>query len=102
MNGKLKATLLCTTLFTGIALTQAHAAQGIQKATSAVISDNYAETKYPIVFVHGMFGFNRLGSAVLDWITGIKYFQILRAIMQRHLLHKFHRLNQSKCVVSSF
>lgn len=80
MNGKLKITLLCTTLFTGIAFTPSHAAQGIQKATSTVISDNYAETKYPIVFVHGMFGFNRLGSAVF----GLDYWYQVLPDLARH------------------
>lgn len=57
-----------------MAVTQTHAALGIQQATTKKVIDNYAETKYPLVFVHGMFGFNRLGGAVF----GLDYwYQVL-------------------------
>lgn len=42
------------------ALTHVQAAQGLQHATDKAQSD-YAKTKYPIVFMHGMFGFTRIG-----------------------------------------
>ena len=49
-------------------------ASGLQKVTSSYVSSNYAKTKYPIVFNHGMFGFTRLGPTSL----GVDYFyQIL-------------------------
>ena len=49
-------------------------ASGLQKVSSSYVSSNYAKTKYPIVFNHGMFGFTRLGPTSL----GVDYFyQIL-------------------------
>ena len=48
--------LLCTL---GISQTQAgHANQVIEKH----VTSNYAQTKYPLVFAHGMTGFNRIGT----------------------------------------
>lgn len=65
---------MLTGLLACISVNQANAAAGIQKATAPYTIDNYAQTKYPMVFVHGMFGFNRLGNAVF----GIDYwYQIL-------------------------
>ena len=70
----MKYKIMLTGLLACIGFNQAHATAGIQKATSAYTIDNYAQTKYPIVFVHGMFGFNRLGSAVF----GLDYwYQVL-------------------------
>ncbi|WP_180024308.1 MULTISPECIES: triacylglycerol lipase [unclassified Acinetobacter] len=70
----MKGKLLCATLLASMAVTQTHAALGIQQATTKKVIDNYAETQYPLVFVHGMFGFNRLGGAVF----GLDYwYQVL-------------------------
>ncbi|WP_180093055.1 MULTISPECIES: triacylglycerol lipase [unclassified Acinetobacter] len=54
--------LLCAIIATSavIASTQSQAAAGLQHVT-ANSSANYAKTKYPIVFTHGMFGFTRIG-----------------------------------------
>ncbi|KHF78787.1 Lipase precursor [Acinetobacter sp. neg1] len=49
-------------------------ASGLQHVTSKYVISNYAETKYPIVFNHGMFGFTHLGPSAF----GMDYFyQIL-------------------------
>ncbi|WP_111884168.1 MULTISPECIES: esterase/lipase family protein [unclassified Acinetobacter] len=70
----MKGKLLCATLLASMAVTQTHAELGIQQATTKKVIDNYAETQYPLVFVHGMFGFNRLGGAVF----GLDYwYQVL-------------------------
>lgn len=54
--------------------TMATSASGLQTVTSRYVSSDYAKTKYPIVFNHGMFGFTRLGTSSL----GLDYFyQIL-------------------------
>ncbi|WP_086207221.1 esterase/lipase family protein [Acinetobacter sp. ANC 4648] len=45
-------------------------ATNLQTVKSQFVSSNYAKTKYPIVFNHGMFGFTRLGPASF----GIDYF----------------------------
>lgn len=45
-------------------------ANGVQQINSSFILSNYAKTKYPIVFNHGMFGFSRLGISSF----GIDYF----------------------------
>lgn len=62
------------------AMHQSYAALGIQKATSSYIVDEYSKTKYPIVFAHGMFGFNRLGHAVF----GIDYWHQVLPDLARH------------------
>ena len=59
----MKLKTMLTGLLACICIHHAQAAPGLQKATAPYTLDNYAKTKYPIVFVHGMFGFNRLGSA---------------------------------------
>ena len=54
-----------------VGLSSAHA--GVQRVTASAQSD-YAKTKYPILFTHGMFGFSRLGVAAF----GLDYwYQIL-------------------------
>ncbi|WP_086202538.1 esterase/lipase family protein [Acinetobacter silvestris] len=45
-------------------------ATNLQNVKSSLVTSNYARTKYPIVFNHGMFGFTRLGTASF----GIDYF----------------------------
>ncbi|WP_457968736.1 lipase family alpha/beta hydrolase [Acinetobacter calcoaceticus] len=45
-------------------------ATGLQSVTSSYIKSDYAKTKYPIVFNHGMFGFTQLGPTAF----GIDYF----------------------------
>ena len=49
-------------------------ASGMIQVNSDFIRSDYAKTKYPIVFAHGMFGFSRLGSSAfrLDY-----WYQIL-------------------------
>ena len=49
-------------LVTGSVLMTANAFAGIQTVQTNT-SQSYAKTKYPILFVHGNFGFSRLGSA---------------------------------------
>ncbi|MEG0343481.1 MAG: triacylglycerol lipase [Acinetobacter sp.] len=70
-----KYALLCSisALCGAISIGSAHAAPGVQQVTASVQSD-YAKTKYPILFTHGMFGFSRLGVAAF----GLDYwYQIL-------------------------
>ncbi len=43
---------------------------GLQSVTSNYVISNYAKTKYPIVFNHGMFGFSTLGPSNF----GVDYF----------------------------
>ena len=60
---KNKNTLLTAALLAGaglISLQSAQAAEGLQHVTASAKSD-YAKTKYPILFTHGMFGFTRVG-----------------------------------------
>lgn len=45
-------------------------ASGLQSVTPTYVSSDYAKTKYPIVFNHGMFGFTRLGTSSF----GLDYF----------------------------
>ena len=53
----------------GMAVTLSHASN-LQAVTASKVTSDYAQTKYPIVFNHGMFGFTRLGTASL----GVDYF----------------------------
>ena len=70
----MKLKLMLSALLACASLGHVQADIGIQKATATYIIDDYAKTKYPIVFVHGMYGFNRLGSATF----GLDYwYQIL-------------------------
>lgn len=75
---KIKILLAFTAACTCIPM--GHTAIGIQKATSNYVIDQYSKTKYPIVFAHGMFGFNRLGSAVF----GIDYWHQVLPDLARH------------------
>ena len=60
-------------LVTSLGLSATTATAGLQTVTASVKS-NYAQTKYPLLFTHGMFGFSRVGVAEL----GLDYwYQIL-------------------------
>lgn len=76
----MKNTIICSALLACLSITSAHATLGLQRATSSIIVDNYAETKYPIVLVHGMFGFNRLGNAAF----GLDYWYQILPDLARH------------------
>lgn len=76
MNGK----IVCTLLLSCLSLNAAHAAAGIQQAPHTTKIDHYAETKYPILLVHGMFGFNRLGGATF----GLDYWYQVLPDLTRH------------------
>ena len=70
MNQKIKGSLLCLTLCTSIAYSPTYAASATQQTSAKTQISNYAQTKYPMVFAHGLFGF---GSVI-----GVDYFyQIL-------------------------
>ena len=66
---KFKMNALGIALILGLS-TMTASASGLQKVTANYVSSNYAKTKYPIVFNHGMFGFTRLGTSSL----GVDYF----------------------------
>lgn len=51
-------------------LSTAYAANNAQKVTVSKVNSNYAKTKYPVVFVHGMAGFIRAGD-----VLGLDYFR---------------------------
>lgn len=61
---------LCCVLFTG----QYVQASNLQQAESRFVVSNYAKTQYPIVFAHGMVGFNRIG---FDALSMDYWYQIL-------------------------
>lgn len=75
-----KKTLCGALLLSMGCFSTAQAAAGLQQGTSASVADHYAETQYPIVFVHGMFGFNRLGSAAF----GLDYWYQVLPDLARH------------------
>ncbi|ENV32237.1 esterase/lipase family protein [Acinetobacter gerneri] len=66
---KKKISLLGLSLICGLTAINAQAS-GLQKVNASYVSSDYAKTKYPIVFNHGMFGFSRLGTSSL----GVDYF----------------------------
>jgi len=54
-------------------LSTAYASNNAQKVTVSKVNSDYAKTKYPVVFVHGMAGFIRVGD-----VLGLDYwYQIL-------------------------
>lgn len=54
-------------------LSTTYASNNVQQVTTSKVSSDYAKTKYPVVFVHGMAGFIRAGD-----ILGLDYwYQIL-------------------------
>ncbi len=55
-------------------------ASNLQKVDAPFILSSYAKTKYPIVFAHGMVGFNRLGSDAL----GMDYWYQILPDLARH------------------
>lgn len=70
---KFKTLGLCLGLVFGMTTSFTHAST-LQSVTASKVTSDYAKTKYPIVFNHGMFGFTRLGTASF----GLDYFyQIL-------------------------
>ncbi|TCM70954.1 triacylglycerol lipase [Acinetobacter calcoaceticus] len=57
-----------------LATSLSHARQEIQQVNASYVSSDYAQTRYPMVFSHGMAGYERLGSQQF----GIDYwYQIL-------------------------
>ncbi|SPL71359.1 esterase/lipase family protein [Acinetobacter stercoris] len=68
MNSKIKVGLFG--LILGVTSTTGFAKAGLQEVTSNFVISDYAKTKYPIVFNHGMFGFSRLGVSTF----GLDYF----------------------------
>lgn len=70
----MKYGLFITAILSASALSPAYAASQAQQIKSSFVTSNYAKTKYPIVFSHGMSGFIRLGNDQL----GLDYwYQIL-------------------------
>lgn len=68
----LKQLFMCVTLCS--ASLPSHAAVDLQQVNAKYVTSDYAQTQYPIVFNHGMAGFDRLGAAQF----GIDYwYQIL-------------------------
>lgn len=65
-------------LFCG--MIQSSHASGLQTVTAKSVSSDYAKTKYPIIFNHGMFGFTRLGTSSL----GVDYFYQVLPDLARH------------------
>jgi len=59
----MRSRLFIAGLLSCLAIQSSFAAEGLQSAETKNVISDYAKTKYPLVFVHGMFGFNRLGSA---------------------------------------
>lgn len=76
----MKLKTLFVGLLTSLCINQVNATAGLQKANTLYTIDNYAQTKYPLVFVHGMFGFNRLGNAVF----GLDYWYQILPDLARH------------------
>jgi len=63
----------CAAILSGLSISATHATNAEQVKSSFVYS-NYAQTKYPLVFNHGMAGFSRVGTDTL----GLDYwYQIL-------------------------
>ncbi|MFW1733574.1 esterase/lipase family protein [Acinetobacter sp. ULE_I001] len=70
---KFNINILALSLIIGLSSMTA-SASGLQTVNPRYVSSDYAKTKYPIVFNHGMFGFTRLGTSSF----GLDYFyQIL-------------------------
>lgn len=53
----------CAAILSGLSVSATHATNAEQVKSSFVYS-TYAQTKYPLVFNHGMAGFNRVGTDV--------------------------------------
>ena len=80
----LKISSLTLGLILGLSTITA-SASGLQKVNSNYVSSDYAKTKYPIVFNHGMFGFTRLGPSSL----GVDYFYQVLPDLARNGAHVF-------------
>ena len=80
----LKISSLTLGLILGLSTITA-SASGLQKVNSNYVSSDYAKTKYPIVFNHGMFGFTRLGISSL----GVDYFYQVLPDLARNGAHVF-------------
>ena len=55
----MKQTMTLLSLVAGIGLGSTTANAGLQTVT-ATVKSTYAQTKYPLLFTHGMFGFSRV------------------------------------------
>ena len=67
--------------FASVALT-AKAATSAEQATTRLIVSNYAKTKYPIVFNHGMAGFISIGTDQFGLDYFIRFCQIWHVMEQ--------------------
>lgn len=83
-----------------IGISTSYASNATQVKSSFVISD-YAKTKYPIVFVHGVAGFSRVGSDPMGSIIGIRSYPILQEMAAMFGLPVYPHLTQMKFVVSN-
>jgi triacylglycerol lipase len=71
---QMKYGLLMAVTLSAAAATSTHAVTSPQKIEASRVTSNYAQTRYPLVFSHGMSGFIRLGNDAL----GLDYwYQIL-------------------------
>ena len=66
----MKQTLLTASIVALATLAMPVFASGLQSVSSNYVASDYAKTKYPVVFNHGMFGFTRLGPTAF----GMDYF----------------------------
>lgn len=75
-----KGLLFISVIGLGIATQSASALNVIQQAIPSSTTSDYAKTQYPIAFVHGMFGFERLGFESF----GMDYFYQILPDLARH------------------
>ncbi len=87
----------CAAILSGLSVSATHATNAEQVKSSFVYS-TYAQTKYPLVFNHGMAGLTELEQIRLVWTTGIRFFLILRVTEEMSGQQEFHRLTQLKFV----
>lgn len=92
--------VFCAAMLSGLSISAAHATNAEQVKSSFVYS-SYAQTKYPLVFNHGMAGFNRVGTDTL----GLDYwYQILPDLARNGgnvWATRVSPLTQQKCVVNN-
>ena len=97
----MRSRIFITGLISCLVIQSGFAAEGLQSAETKNVISDYAKTKYPLVFVHGMFGFNRLGSAEF----GLDYwYQVLPDLAKNGatpMLRRYPRLSRLKYVANN-
>ena len=85
----------------GLGLSSQTQAAGTATQVTAKASSNYAQTKYPILMVHGWLGWSRIGTDTVGLDYGTKFCLIWHVTAQQSLQHSSHLPTPQLTVVNN-